>query len=299
MVELRYFQDSDSDNNDRKIPLNGAEALKEEDMAEPEVVGPERSEAEIEPLFYPSNKLGLDAPMRWLALGWRDFRRAMRQSLAYGIGLVILGYLVTTLAWNEGNTVALFTLAVAFILAGPVLAFGLYSISRQLEMGRQPRLGICWRESRNHLRNELLFALVMLVVLLVWARAASMVHVFFPVGEELGVLGWMQFLAVGSAVGSIFASIVFAASVVSLPMMLDRGTDAITGALTSVNAVINNKGVMLLWAAMIVGLVLIGFATAYVGLAVVLPLIGHATWHAYRDTVRSDVDEAPSTDQAR
>lgn len=256
-------------------------------MADRNLAGPE-SGTDIEPLFYPSNKLGFDAPLRWLALGWRDFRQAWRQSLTYGVGLVLLGYLVTGLAWGEGNTIALFTLGIAFILAGPVLAFGLYSISRQLSHGREPRLGVCWRESRNHLRNELLFALVMLVVLLVWARAASMVHVFFPVGEELGVIGWVQFLAVGSAVGSVFAAIVFSASVVSLPMMLDRGTDAITSALTSVNAVINNKGVMLVWAALIVGLMIAGFATAYMGLAIVLPVIGHATWHAYQETVKAD-----------
>ena len=256
-------------------------------MAAPNVVGPNQDDTDIEPLFYPSNHLGFDAPVRWLKLGWRDFRRAWRQSLSYGIGLVLLGYLVTWLAWGEGNTVALFTLAVAFILSGPVLAFGLYSISRQLEQERPPRLGVCWMESRNHLRNELLFALVMLVVLLVWARAASMVHVFFPIGEELGLIGWLQFLAVGSAVGSIFAAIVFSASVVSLPMMLDRGTDAITSALTSVGAVVRNKGVMLLWALMIVGLVTVGFLTAYLGLAVILPLIGHASWHAYRDTVKA------------
>ena len=256
-------------------------------MADPDLADPKPG-ADVEPLFYPANKLGFDAPVRWLTLGWGDFRRAWRQSLAYGVGLVLLGYLVTALAWGEGNTIALFTLAVAFILAGPVLAFGLYSISRQLTNGREPRLGVCWRESRNHLRNELLFALVMLVVLLVWARAASMVHIFFPVGEELGVVGWLQFLAVGSAIGSVFAAVVFSASVVSLPMMLDRGTDAITSALTSVNAVVNNKGVMLFWAALIVGLVIVGFATAYLGLAIVLPVIGHATWHAYRETVRAE-----------
>ncbi len=255
-------------------------------MAAPNVVGPNRDDTEIEPLFYPSHKLGFDAPIRWLKLGWRDFRQAWRQSLAYGIGLVLLGYLITYLALQDGNTVALFTLAVAFILSGPVLAFGLYSISRQLEQEKPPRLGVCWTESRNHLRNELLFALVMMVVLLVWARAASMVHVFFPVGEELGLIGWLQFLAVGSAVGSIFAAIVFSASVVSLPMMLDRGTDAITSALTSVGAVVQNKGVMLLWAVIIAGLVTIGFLMAYLGLAVILPLIGHASWHAYRDTVK-------------
>jgi uncharacterized membrane protein len=128
----------------------------------------------------------------------------------------------------------------------------------------------------------------MLVVLLVWARAASMVHVFFPVGEELGVLGWLEFLAVGSAVGSIFAAIVFSASVVALPMMLDRNTDAITSVLTSVAAVLQNKGVMVLWAALIGSLMLIGFVTAYIGLVIALPLIGHATWHAYRETVKEN-----------
>jgi uncharacterized membrane protein len=254
-------------------------------MARPDGTDPP-SDPQIEPLFYPSNRLGLDAPLRWLRLGWHDLVRAKAQSLAYGAGLVLFGYLITWLAWGEGNTLVLFTLGVAFILSGPVLAFGLYSISRQLEQGRAPHLGVCWFESRDHLRNELLFALVMLVVLMVWARAASMVHIFFPVGEELGVLGWVQFLAVGSAVGAIFATIVFSASVVALPMMLDRGTDAITSALTSVAAVVQNKGVMIVWAALIVGLVLIGFATLYLGLAIVLPLIGHASWHAYRETVK-------------
>ena len=255
-------------------------------MQEHGVVRPEDASEHIEPLFYPSNKLGFDAPFRWLRLGWQDFMRATAQSLAYGVGLALFGYLITWLALSEGNTLALFTLGVAFVLAGPVLAFGLYSISRQLEQGRKPRLGMCLVESRNHLRNELLFALVILVVLLIWARAASMVHVFFPITDELGLLDWVQFLAVGSAVGSVFAAVVFASSVVALPMMLDRGTDAVTSALTSVNAVLNNKAVMLLWALTIGALMLVGIATAFLGLTLVLPLIGHASWHAYRETVK-------------
>jgi len=254
-------------------------------MAEPSAARRSRDEPEIVPLFHPSHELRFDAPFRWLAKGWKDLRDAWRVSLAYGAVLVLVGYLITWLAWDEGHTLVLFTLGVALILAGPVLAFGLYSISRQLEQKRSPRLAICWRESRDHLRDELLFALVMLIVLLIWARAASMVHIFFPVGEELGLLGWLQFLAIGSAVGAVFAAIVFSASVVSLPMMLDRGTDAVTSALTSINAVLRNKGVMLLWAALIVLLVAVGFASAYLGLAVVLSLIGHASWHAYRETV--------------
>lgn len=253
---------------------------------------PDEADEHIEPLFYPGNTLDRGAPMRWLRAGWADLRRAPRQSLTYGFGLVLFGYLLLWLTWDEGNVVLLFTLVTGFVLMGPVLAFGIYSISRQLELGLQPRLGYCIEASRNHLRNELLFALVILVILLIWARAAAMVHVFFPVSEDLGVIGWIQFLLVGSAVGSIFAGLVFTASAFSLPMMLDRGTDAITGALTSTNAVLKNKGVMLIWGAIIVGLVAVGFLTALIGLAVVLPLIGHATWHAYREAVPLPVEEA-------
>jgi uncharacterized membrane protein len=246
----------------------------------------QRDEPEnLEPLSYPCRTLSMGAPWRWLRSGWQDMKQAPGPSLVYGFGLVIFFDIAIWLFWDGENVMALFTLAVAFVLAGPALAFGLYSISRQLEQGITPRLGVCWRESGNHMRNELLFALVMLVVLLVWARAASMVHVFFPLGDDVGLVGWLQFLAIGSAVGSIFAAIVFCTSVIALPMMLDRGTDAITSALTSVNAVLNNKAVMLLWATIILGLLLFGFATALLGLALALPLIGHATWHAYKETV--------------
>jgi len=92
-------------------------------MAEPDVVGPEQPDTENEPLFYPCNTLGLDAPMRWLALGWQDFHQAWQQSLAYGVGLVLLGYLVTGLAWGEDNTLALFTLGVALILGLMLVRF--------------------------------------------------------------------------------------------------------------------------------------------------------------------------------
>ncbi|MEJ2575241.1 MAG: DUF2189 domain-containing protein [Gammaproteobacteria bacterium] len=264
-------------------------------MAESGVARPEdRGDDHIEPLFYPARKLDSGAPLRWLRLGWQDMRAAPGPSLAYGAALTLISYLLLYLAWDEGHTMSLFTLVTGLILLGPVLAFGLYSISRQLQLGLPPRLGYCWRESQTHLRNELLFALVLLVILLVWARAASMVHVFFPISEDLGLLGWLEFLAVGSAVGSIFAAIVFTASAFSLPMMLDRGTDAITGALTSVNAVLTNKGVMAIWAALILGLVLLGVLTAFLGLAVALPVIGHATWHGYKETIEAGAEAQPS-----
>lgn len=239
----------------------------------------------IEPLFYPSRKLAMSAPFGWLRAGWNDFKNAWKVSLIYGGSLVLLTYLLFWLGWGEGNTLILFSLVVGLILMGPLLAFGLYSISRQLQMGLKPQLGYCFKEGREHMRNEMLFALVMLVVLLVWARAASMVHVFFPITDETGLLEWLQFLAVGSAVGSIFAAIIFMASAFALPMMLDTQKDAITSALTSVAAVLNNKGAMLVWALLIVFLMLLGTATGFIALALILPLIGHATWHAYRETI--------------
>ncbi|RMG32464.1 MAG: DUF2189 domain-containing protein [Gammaproteobacteria bacterium] len=245
----------------------------------------ETGDRPVEPLFLPARPLDMAAPFRWLRKGWSDMMRAPLPSMAYGIAVVLFFYLLAWLVWDGGNTVALFSLVVAFILAGPLLAFGLYSISRQLERGQKPRLGVCLRESRHQLRNELLFAIVLLVVLLIWARAATMVNIFAPINEEDGLLGIVQYLLIGSAVGSIFAAIVFSISVVSLPMMLDRETDAITAALTSINAVLKNKGPMLLWALIIITLMVIGLATFLLGLALVLPLLGHATWHAYRETV--------------
>ena len=258
------------------------------DTRAPQAHAPDPAQQEdIQPLLLPARKLEFSAPLHWLALGWQDLRRAWPLSLAYGTALVLFGYLITWLAWDDGHVVLLFTLGSAFILAGPILAFGLYSISNQLQQGLVPQFGYCIRVQRKHLRNELLFALVILVVLLVWARAATMVNVFFPMDEDLGLAGWLEFLAVGSTVGAFFAAIVFTVSAFSLPLMLDRDTDAITAALTSIAAVLGNKGVSLLWGSLIVALVLLGFATAYLGLVVVLPLIGHATWHAYKDTIEA------------
>jgi uncharacterized membrane protein len=259
----------------------------------------ETEEEFIEPLWYPVRRLEFGAPLRWLKAGWVDYLAARRQSLAYGILIVACSYLLTYLVYSKGNIVLLFSLLTGFVMLGPILAFGLYDISCQLEKGRRPRLGHCWAQNKRHIRNELLFAILLLVILLVWARAASMVHVFFPLGSSPSLAEWLQFLAVGSLVGSVFAGLSFMISVVSLPMMLDRGTDAITAALTSFNAVLTNKLVMAFWALLILFLVGLGFATAFFGLAVVIPLIGFATWHAYRDTVEAAGTQAEGQDVAK
>jgi len=113
--------------------------------------------------------------------------------------------------------------------------------------------------------------------------------VFFPTDGDPSLAQFAAFLGVGSAVGALFAGFVFAVSAFSLPMMMDRKVDVVTAMITSINAVLRNKAAMAVWAALIVVLTLVGFATAFVGLAVLMPLIGHATWHGYRETIRSDV----------
>jgi uncharacterized membrane protein len=237
------------------------------------------------PFAAPCNRLSADAPLRWLALGWQDIRRAPRQSLTYGFVMVIMSYLVSFLAWEYGNIGLLLSLLSGFVFMGPVLAIGLYSISYQLHTGRKPVLGFCLRQGIGNLSNELIFAVILLIVFLVWARAASMVHVFFPMESKPALSDMAMFLGIGTAIGSIFTAIIFCISAFSLPMIMDRKVDTITAVITSVNAVLRNRLAMLVWALLIVGVVLVGFATAFLGFMVLLPLIGHATWHGYRETV--------------
>lgn len=237
------------------------------------------------PFVAPCRRLDTRAPLRWLAQGWRDFKHTPRQSLSYGLVMVALSYLISFLALRFGNLSLLLGLMSGFVFMGPVMAIGLYSVSCQLQRGMTPRLGYCLREGQRHLGNEMIFAFILVIVLLVWARAASMVHVFFPVHAEPSLKELVIYLGIGSAVGSIFSAIIFCISAFSLPMIMDRKVDMVTAVVTSVNAVLRNKPAMLLWAGIIGFAVLVGFMTAFLGLAVLLPVIGYATWHGYLDTI--------------
>ena len=251
------------------------------------------------PFVAPCRRLGTWEPIGWLRLAWGDFKTAPRQSLTYGAVVVLLSWALAYIAIRFGGYFELLALVSGFILLAPLLAVGTYSISEQIERGRQPSLRRCLVVGRRAFGNLMVFALILMIVFLVWWRAASAVHIFFPV--DMTSPDWtdyLQFLGIGSAVGSIFAVIVFAAAAFSLPMLVDREADSVTAVVTSVNAVLRNKPAMAVWAALIVVAVTPGFALLLLGrergagfalvmalLGITLPLIGHATWHAYRATI--------------
>ncbi len=251
------------------------------------------------PFVAPCRRLGTWEPTGWLRRGWGDFKTAPRQSLTYGAVVVLLSWALAYIAIRFGGYFELLALVSGFILLAPLLAVGTYSISEQIERGQQPSLRRCFSVGRRAFGNLMVFALILMIVFLVWWRAASAVHIFFPV--DMTSPDWtdyLQFLGIGSAVGSIFAVIVFAAAAFSLPMLVDREADSVTAVVSSINAVLRNKPAMVVWAALIVVAVSPGFALLLLGrergagfalvmalLGITLPLIGHATWHAYRATI--------------
>ena len=242
------------------------------------------------PFMAPCREVAPGAPLRWVAMGWDDFKRAPALSLGYGVAIMILSMIVTGIGLKYGSYWAALILLSGFVFVAPLLALGLYSVSRQIHNqqfhnGPAPSFARSVEATRKALGTSMVYALALLVLFLVWARAASMVHVFFPQNATPSLAELATFLAIGTAVGSVFSLVTFVASAFSLPMICDRDTDAITAIVTSVNAVLRNKPAMAAWAAIIVVLTAIGFATALIGLAVIIPLLGYATWHAYVETV--------------
>lgn len=237
--------------------------------------------------------LGPGDPFRWLAAGARDLRAQPGIGFFYGLCFWLMA--LTLGAVFRARPEYTVSIASGCLLLGPFLAMGLYEVSRRREQGVRPELSAsltCWEP---HLRSMAMLVLVLIVLELIWGRASLVVFaVFFNTGmpSTTGVIeaifnaGNWEFLAVYTAVGGVFALLVFSTSVVSVPMILDRDTDAISAAITSIRVVFANPGVMLLWGALITALIALALLPWGAGLILVGPLLGHASWHAYRGTVR-------------
>lgn len=238
------------------------------------------------PFAAPCRELSPAAPFRWLVSGVSDYRRALRPSLAYGVFMALTIAAVSFAAWSYGAHWLMFAMLGGFVFLAPLACVGLYAISAQLERDQAPSLKRSLTAAfRRHLGNEMVFALALLVVFMVWARAATMVSVFFPADGDPSFSEMAGYLAIGSIVGAVFAAVTFSASAFSLPMIMHRDVDSITAIVTSINAVLRNKLPMAIWLALITLGLIAGAATAFVGLVFILPVIGYGAWHGYLETI--------------
>lgn len=237
------------------------------------------------------------APFQWLALGWQDMRAHAGIALFYGICFWSMAVVLALVFRSKPEYVM--SIASGCLLVGPFMAMGLYEVSRRREAGIAPDLAsslTCWD---TRLRSVGLLVLVLVVLELIWGRASLVVFaVFFNTGmpSTTGVIqaifspqNW-EFVGVYLLVGGIFAALVYAIAVVSIPMILDRDTDAISAAITSIQVVYENTGVMILWGLVISALVALALLPWGLGLVLVGPWLGHASWHAYRGAVQWQPD---------
>jgi uncharacterized membrane protein len=234
-----------------------------------------------DPLYAACRKLSIGDPFRWLKMGWQDFRHTPWHSLAYGLVFVFFGWLLLYLAWAHENDVLVVSLLFGFLIMGPVLCFGLYDNSHQLEKNRESSFRHQRKKAFHEMRHERLIALMMSMLIVFLVIVLSIMVGIEPVfGQSTG-----SYAVASLLIAVVFAGLAFCACVFALPMILHQDADGATAILSSINAVLRNKRVLALWALLIFVLTAVGIATALIGLAVTTPVIGYATWHAYRETI--------------
>lgn len=241
------------------------------------------------------NSVAIDDTFVWLGAGWRDFKAGGAVSLGYGLIFVVAGILLTAGLFYAGLEYLIALMVSGFLLVGPALTVGFHAISQDLEQGRRPSLRRALGSWRANPAPLLGTGLALLLFMIVWARLAVMIFALTFPFTSLDLQSMMNallfsvdgyiFLALGATVGGVLAVLAFMGGAVSLPMMLAEGTGFLEAVVTSFVAVALNLRTMLVWAAMIVVITGAGLVTGYIGLAVTLPLIGHASWHAYRGLI--------------
>ena len=234
-------------------------------------------------------------PLTWLAEGFRDLKGNLLESLIYGAIVAAIGLAIWHYAAGRPQP---FTASITgFFLLAPLLAAGLYEISRRHELGRDTGFGESlqgWRRSGGALAE---YGLELVIVAIFWERLSAILFALLYQGtvpnleafyRDVFLSGaYWQLAVVYVAVGGVLAIIVFVLSAISIPMLLDRNVDVYTAMATSLVAVGRNIPAMAVWAILIVVLSAIGFATYMIAMIPIFPVLGHATWHAYRDLTQS------------
>jgi len=242
--------------------------------------------------------LGPGAPFRWLRRGAADLAARPWPSIFYGLCFAAMGWLLGySLQRSPGLMMAL---TGGFLLVGPFMAIGLYEVARCREAGEACDLLATTTAWGRNLGNFAIMGVALGVILALWARSSMLVIAVSFTWEiptastlikEILAGQHLEFALAWLGVGALFAGLVFAFSVIAIPMMLDRGTDAISAMVASVSATFTHLPVMLLWAALIVALIIAGFASFFVGLIVTGPLVGLASWHAYCEIAGRPADQ--------
>jgi uncharacterized membrane protein len=254
-------------------------------------------------MSYPIRSLTLSQPFAWLVAGWRDLRRCPGLGLLHGVAAALFGVALLTLAdrsfWFLAGSFS------GFLLVAPILATGLYAVSRALQLGQKVDLALLlktwlnWQHGRIQPWSQAQWALVKFGVLLaavgtLWVIASAALLRYLAPHPITNMIDFLQtvvltrdgyLLEAWLALGGVLAAPIFACTVVTVPMLLDRQLSLRSAIATSFQVVASQPMPMVVWAALLLVLTLLGFVTALIGLVLVMPLLGHASWHAYRDVL--------------
>lgn len=256
------------------------------------------SPALIESRAYGVRVIPLLRPLGWLARGWRDLVRCPLPGLLHGLALALFGGVLIWLARDRFWLLSgAFT---GFLLVGPILATGLYAISRALERGEPADLALAvtsWKPERETGGRLIVFGLLLAFAGTGWVLTSASLITGFAAAPVHSPIDFLRVVVLNEqshlfeawlAMGALLAAPVYASSVVAIPLLLDRPVGVLAAVLTSWRVVQAHPLPMALWAALLMGLTVLGMAFGLIGLVVVAPWLAHASWHAYRDLVSAN-----------
>ncbi|GCL61068.1 DUF2189 domain-containing protein [Pseudaquabacterium pictum] len=258
------------------------------------------SPALIESRAFGVRHIPLLRPLGWLARGWRDLVRCPLPGLLHGLALALFGAALAVLAHDHFWLLSgAFT---GFLLVAPVLATGLYAVSRALEKGQRADLSVALAAWKPEGRL-MVFGLLLAFAGTGWVLTSASLVTGFAAAPVTTPLDFLKVVVLNDhsplfqiwlLMGAFLAAPVFASSVVAIPLLLDRQVSVLAAVLTSWRVVQAHPLPMALWAALLMALTVLGMATALVGLVVIAPWLAHASWHAYRDLIStSGLEERP------